>query len=399
METISRYTNDEISHYGILQVNSPDEFYFAHRTFAEYFFAQYLTDRVDEIDRNKKDGEVFLVLLCSTLFNVFIVVKSFLIDFSSTSNHNSTFFSYWQENHNKIVEFSGETKQLDFYDAIVFANYFPDFSCGFESIVCVYPYMHEIYENQEKFINIFGREMLRSALKARNLGTIPSILNCIVRQDAYVSRYIFKYSLRLIDIYLTPSEVSTMFFLHDDVTNLIPMMQASWKLPLDKLTHLWQFAENFTMKTLRKNELEQLVTIVDENEYTILHYAARNEFSDSFILTTRIYSQLLPPNKIKEILLKTRPSNRIFIYDVIENASHQTSQKVAEYLFILFTNDKLKLREFLSKKNEQGLSWINDHYRKEDKVKIFTNLLRKTFEENEEREFENLVEDLRKRSF
>jgi len=46
-QTIPReLTSDEISRMGILYINGPKTFQFAHRTFIEYFVAQYLIDNI-----------------------------------------------------------------------------------------------------------------------------------------------------------------------------------------------------------------------------------------------------------------------------------------------------------------------------------------------------------------
>lgn len=73
-----------------------------------------------------------------------------------------------------------------------------------------------------------------------------------------------------------------------------------------------------------------------------------------------------------------------FINAVIEGASYDSAKKVAKYIEDLFKGEKMKLRELLSYQNRDGETVFaqvendNNH-----NLKLFIDLLRSTFEENE----------------
>lgn len=58
--------NHEISHLGILYLTSDHEYEFAHKSFAEFFFAQYIIDNI--YDSNYKDNEVEIALRLEMFF-------------------------------------------------------------------------------------------------------------------------------------------------------------------------------------------------------------------------------------------------------------------------------------------------------------------------------------------
>jgi hypothetical protein len=81
MKSIKKFTNEKISRFGILQVNSEYDYDFAHRTFAEFFAAQFVIDNIEDVELDSKDGKLILILSQHFLIdasNSFPIVKSFL---------------------------------------------------------------------------------------------------------------------------------------------------------------------------------------------------------------------------------------------------------------------------------------------------------------------------------
>jgi hypothetical protein len=94
--------------------------------------------------------------------------------------------------------------------------------------------------------------------------------------------------------------------------------------------------------------------------------------------------------------LKLDPQLLPFISDIISYASPETALEVSKYLENLFKNEKLELRKILSHR-ASGVSIFHFHKDKtedEEKLKVFTELLGKTFEENQEQEFRNFLDEL-----
>jgi hypothetical protein len=82
---------------------------------------------------------------------------------------------------------------------------------------------------------------------------------------------------------------------------------------------------------------------------------------------------------------------------MISEASLETVLEVSKYLENLFKDKKLELRKILSSRNINGdsiFSFFKDRIDFEGKLNIFTELLRKTFEENQEQEFRNFLHEL-----
>lgn len=105
-----------------------------------------------------------------------------------------------------------------------------------------------------------------------------------------------------------------------------------------------------------------------------------------------IYEKFLTQEEIRKILMKNHESKLPFIANVIKDSSPETFFEVSKYLENLFENEKVELRKILSHRSSKGnsiFSWYKDKKEFEEKIKIFVEVLRKTFNEGEEKEFQS----------
>lgn len=115
---------DAISKMGILQIFSQNNFNFIHKTFGEFFFAQFL---IDDFDMPSKIGEFKLKLIMQTFFtDTLPVVKNFLLSYSKKSENISPFSNFLTEHNSKLEEIQKVTNNQDvlnkFY-IISFSNF------------------------------------------------------------------------------------------------------------------------------------------------------------------------------------------------------------------------------------------------------------------------------------
>ncbi|CAG9807110.1 unnamed protein product [Chironomus riparius] len=85
-------TNDEVSRMGILFINGPKTFKFAHRTFAEFFVAQYFIENIYFADDEPTDEEAErrIRLFFHTFHYPFYRVRTFIMSFLETQAANET---------------------------------------------------------------------------------------------------------------------------------------------------------------------------------------------------------------------------------------------------------------------------------------------------------------------
>jgi sulfatase maturation enzyme AslB (radical SAM superfamily) len=134
--------------------------------------------------------------------------------------------------------------------------------------------------------------------------------------------------------------------------------------------------------------------------WTAFHYSTWNKDPNSFLFMKEIYEKFFSQEKILEILRKNHKDFVPFIYNVIYYASFETALEVSKYLENLFENEKIELRKILSHRDSVGdsiYSWFKDKKKFEENLKIFIELLRKTFDENQE-EFEKFLNQVEMRT-
>ncbi|CAG9807112.1 unnamed protein product [Chironomus riparius] len=85
-------TNDEVSRMGILFINGPKTFKFAHRTFAEFFVAQYLVENIYYADDEPTDEEAErrIRVLYQTFSYPYFRIRGFIESFLKTQSANET---------------------------------------------------------------------------------------------------------------------------------------------------------------------------------------------------------------------------------------------------------------------------------------------------------------------
>jgi hypothetical protein len=197
---------------------------------------------------------------------------------------------------------------------------------------------------------------------------------------------------------LIKSEIVALSFAQNKNFNKTPLMWAAWKMKLGNLKVFW----NFIQKNLNEEERRKLLLTGDSDWWTALQYSTLNKDSNSFLFIKEIYEKFFTQAEIREILFKYNYQNLSFIGNVIQFASHETALEVSKYLEILYNNQKLELRKVLSYKAFGGNSIFKEFKDKteyEKNLKVFTELLRKTFEENQEEEFKDTYLRLTRSSF
>ncbi|XP_070497766.1 uncharacterized protein [Chironomus tepperi] len=85
-------TNDEVSRMGILFINGPKTFKFAHRTFAEFFVAQYFVENIyfAEDEPTDEEAERRIRLFFQTFNYPFYRIRIFIKSFQETQAANET---------------------------------------------------------------------------------------------------------------------------------------------------------------------------------------------------------------------------------------------------------------------------------------------------------------------
>lgn len=100
MGNISKFSFEQISRLGILEIKSEEDFHFIHQTFAEFFVAQFIVGSIDKIDviKNEDDSMLTAYLLSFILTAEELqVVKSFLISFLKIEKEIPKVFSFLKD--------------------------------------------------------------------------------------------------------------------------------------------------------------------------------------------------------------------------------------------------------------------------------------------------------------
>jgi hypothetical protein len=192
---------------------------------------------------------------------------------------------------------------------------------------------------------------------------------------------------------LSKSEVVTLSFAQNKNFNKTPLMWAAWKMKLENLKVFWNFIEKY----LNEGEIRKLLLTEYSDWWTALQLSTLNKDTNSFLFIKEIYEKFFTQAEIREILFKYNNRYFSFISNLITDASPKTALEVSKFLEILYKNQKLELRKLLSHKAFGGNSIFKEFKDKkeyENNLKFFTELLRKTFEEDQEEEFKNLIREL-----
>jgi hypothetical protein len=271
-------------------------------------------------------------------------------------------------------------------------NFFRDFSeraQNFEVLRSTYWTTGDFKFFVEDFGEIrtnFSYEILRkNLLDNLNLNFLHSLTLFNYNED-FVEPFLEK-----IQKVLNKSEF-VILILAQDNSDRSSLMHAAWKTKLENLKVFWNLIE----KNLNEEERKKLLMIEDQGWWTALQSSTINQDPNSFLFMTKIYEKFFTQEEIRSILLKHNPQYAPFISNIISYASLETALEVSKYLENLFKNEKLELRKILSHRasGRSIFSFHKDKTEDEEKLKVFTELLRKTFEEDPVWEFRNFLREL-----
>jgi hypothetical protein len=184
---------------------------------------------------------------------------------------------------------------------------------------------------------------------------------------------------------LNNTEISSLIFAQESEWNETSLMRMAGSKKFEELKVFW----NFLNKNLNENEKIKILMLEELASRTALQFSMFNKDPKSFVFMKEIFEKFYTQEEIREIFMKTHKGKLPFIYHVIKDASPETALEVSKYLKNLFKNEKIELRKILNHRDSNGdsiFSWFKDKKEFEEKLKIFIELLRKTFEENQEEE-------------
>jgi hypothetical protein len=192
---------------------------------------------------------------------------------------------------------------------------------------------------------------------------------------------------------LNETEILSLIFAQESKFNVTSLMFAAWKRKLKDLKVFW----NFLDKNLNEDEERKILLAEQFFSWTALHLSTWNKDPNSFLFMKELYENFFTQEEIREIFMKTHKDYLSFIKNVIEFANPETAFEVSKYLENLFKNEKIKLRKLLSHRNSDGNSifiWFKNKKEFQEKIKIFIELLRKTFKKYQEEEFKKILRAL-----
>jgi hypothetical protein len=245
-------------------------------------------------------------------------------------------------------------------------------------------------ENFNEIKEYYGVKNLRNILKGKNYQGW-TLLDEIVFNDAN-ENFIQSFLQKILKV-LNKTEILSLIFAQERGTKETSLMWAASLRKLKELKVFWDFVDE------NLNEDEKLKILLMETRFltTALQSSTWNKDPNSFLFIKEIYEKFFSQEKIREIFKKTHKNYFPFVYYVIYYASPETALEVSKYLENLFKNEKIELRKILSQRHLDGdsiLSYLKDKKQCEEKLKIFIELLRKTFLSNQEKEFEDCLKAL-----
>jgi hypothetical protein len=191
---------------------------------------------------------------------------------------------------------------------------------------------------------------------------------------------------------LKKTEISSLIFVQNSINNKTLLMNAAEDRKSKELEMFW----NFLDKNLNEDEKRKILLVEQEFSWTALQFSTCNEDPKSFLFMKKIYEKFCTQDEIREIFIKTRKELAICL---IQYAYGETVFEVSKYLENLFENKKGELRKILSFRNSLGktiFGMVRSGQNFEKELKIWIKILRKTFEENQQEEFEESLKNLEK---
>jgi hypothetical protein len=309
------------------------------------------------------------------LFNrQFEFSKNFLLNFAKIKNETPKFFEVLR-------------KDKDFYEVL------QKFST-FQNVKTVFAKSEEIksvnvLENFLKLKNevekLFKKnpEIKKMLLSKNNKGW--TLLHEIVFYNA--NENFVEIFLEIIQEFLTKTEISSLIFAQESKFNESSLMKAASGRKLKDLKVFW----NFLDVNLNEEGKIKILLMEQNDSLTALQFSTWNKNPNSFLFMKEIYEKFFTQEKIREIFKKIHKEYTdhydSFVYYVIRYASLETALEVSKYLKNLFEIEKIELIKILSHRDGFGdtvFSLLKDKKEFEEKLKIFIELLRIFFDENQD---------------
>jgi hypothetical protein len=245
----------------------------------------------------------------------------------------------------------------------------------------------------EKIKKKFGDESVTKIISKKNFKH-QTVFHMILKTDG--REHVLELFLKNIENLPNIAELVLNFlFMKNDSWHETPLMIAAKEANSKELKLLWNFLDENLNETVKRE-----VLLYEEAKFKIaLHFSAENQDLNSFLFMKEIYEKFFTEEEIRKFLKSPFIDHifgeNTFIFWVIYEASHETALEVSKYLDILFKYQKFELRELLSYRDIEGDSifstTILDYEEsKKDKLNIFIDLLRKTYEDQKEKFRENL---------
>jgi hypothetical protein len=210
---------------------------------------------------------------------------------------------------------------------------------------------------------------------------------------------------------LNATELYQIFNAQDSTSKATPLMLAAWKgkeyfeifvnfvKKLGNTQNLGIDLPSQSAYAMRSNifDLQTFLTTENTDNFTALQFSSFNANPENFVHVKNVYESVLTLNDTKNIILKTNNDTSPFIYDVIEGNNQEVALEVANYLRYTFRNEKLKLKAFLSHRENSGYTnsifqYFKNKNENQKNLNIFKDLLKFTCDEEEN--FEKYLKDL-----
>lgn len=263
MSLMHKISDEMISRFGIIQVNSDTDFQFAHQSFAEFLYTQYLIDSFDNLDAKSLDGQLkifFFSFAVRYQQTAFVSVNLFINDYLNGNRSLSPFFTQWHEqmSKNRKTFKNPQYFENELLEDIQFAHYietnynFFGLKISISGITYCFEQMPVLLLNSTKFLkNYLGDDMFRYALTYKSIFDGFGVLTCAYNEDGNFIKYI---NIVLEVKNFTHADVYRLFLIvrYDDATVL---MEASRRLNVTLLKPFWNIAE----ANLNEKELKALL--------------------------------------------------------------------------------------------------------------------------------------------
>jgi hypothetical protein len=254
---------------------------------------------------------------------------------------------------------------------------------------------NEIQPNFNETTQNINIEKLKKLFLSKNCNN-ETFLQRIAYDDDYHEMFgpIFK----IFPSFFNKSELLALIENQDNHSDNNLLMNVAWKSNSNILKEFWDLIDKIF------DHEKKLKILLTKNKFyeSLLQFSTFNKDPNSFLFVKELYEKFFTQDQIREILKTFDEKVLPFTADLIYDASLETTLKVSEYLEDLFKNQKLELRRILSHRHESGntiYSCNKGNKQSEEKLKIFVQLLRKTFGANQKEEFETVLSDLQTFSY